>query len=184
MLDADAIVRQLQTRGEPLWLRYFETLGWAYVDFDGHLLRRKLSRRLFSDPSFRRQVNALVHPVVRDAITRSLTAFGQDVASPVVLDIPLLLESPWAKAVDEVWVVYATEDQQRQRIMDRDQLSPPEANQRIRSQMAMASKVAKADRVINNTASLTHLKREVCSLWEHVGGSAAVGEDFGDASDS
>ena len=181
VLDADALVHQLQVRGNVLWSHFFEELGWPYVDATGDLLRSKISRRLFSDHMFRRHIGDMVHPVVRQELKLSLAALKKAQIRLAVLDIPLLLESTWAKEVDEVWVVYATIEQQRQRVMDRDDLSSEEADQRIRSQMALARKIARADRVINNTGSFDHLKREVFTLWEHVGGLTAVSDEFEDS---
>ncbi|MCL5063922.1 MAG: dephospho-CoA kinase [Firmicutes bacterium] len=168
VLDADAIVHQLQARGNLLWSRYFQDLGWPYFDASGELLRSKVSRRLFSDSQFQQHISAVVHPIVHNVIQRHLREWQSTAFRPLILDIPLLLESSWADAVDEVWVVYATIEQQRQRVIDRDGLNGKEVDRRIASQMALAQKITQADRIINNTGSLDHLKREVFTLWEQV----------------
>ncbi len=168
VLDADAIVHHLQARGNLLWSRYFQDLGWSCFDASGELLRSKVSRRLFSDSQFQQHISAVVHPIVYSVIQRHLREWQSTASLPIILDIPLLLESSWAEAVDEVWVVYATIEQQRQRVIDRDGLNGKEVDRRIASQMALAQKITQADRIINNTGSFDHLKREVFTLWEHV----------------
>ncbi len=174
VIDADLLVHRMQMRGQSLWMKYFQELGLAMVDAHGQLLRRKIARRMFLDDTFRVYVSGLVHPLVQGEIARIQADLEQQGKGLIVLDIPLLIESQWDSRVDQVWVVYATLDQQCRRVQERDGLSREDAELRINSQMGLSQKMARADVVINNTGSLDHLKREVMNLWEHVGAYAAI----------
>ena len=178
VLDADALVHQLQSRGQLVWSVLFDAFGWPFFDADGRLARRKMARHIFRNPTLRHELGDLIHPWVRQELLRQMKALQARGVTPIILDIPLLLESGWDQEVDEVWVIYATVSQQRARIIERDGLAPSEADQRIQSQMALAQKVARADRVINNTGSLDQLEREVRTLWEHIGDCAVTTESF------
>lgn len=175
VIDADLLVHRMQVRGQSLWMKYFQELGFSMVDAHGHLLRRKIARRMFSDDTFRVYVSGMVHPLVQAEIAHTQAELERQGKNLIVLDIPLLIESQWDSRVDQVWVVYATLAQQYRRLQERDGLSREDAELRINSQMGLSQKMARADVVINNTGSLDHLKREVMSLWEHVGAYAAIG---------
>ncbi len=170
VVDADAVVRQLQERGQALWQLLFDQLGWPFFDAHGNLLRKRLASRLFSDERFRRELGTITHPIIRTVLNERHRALAAKGVSPIILDIPLLFESHWDQTVDEIWVVVASDSQQRTRIMARDGISEEEAQQRIQAQWPLAEKSARADRIIDNRGDLAQLEREVLSLWERVGG--------------
>jgi dephospho-CoA kinase len=83
-------------------------------------------------------------------------------AVPIVVQaIPLLFEAGLTDQVTEIWVVACTRDQQRQRLMDRNDLTVEQAEARIASQMLLAEKIALADRVLDNSGDLETLFRQV-----------------------
>lgn len=86
----------------------------------------------------------------------------------VVLDIPLLFESKLESLVDKIIVVSVTKDLQLERLMKRNQLTEEEAVSRIRSQMPLEEKTARADQVIDNSGTLEETKRqldEIMNSW-------------------
>lgn len=122
--------------------------------------RAALARLVFSDPSERRWLEALVHPLVRQRIE---TCLGRLRDEPVVvLMIPLLFEAGFDSLCDLIWVVdCGTEPEQRRRLIRRDGLTEQQAHQRMAAQWPMALKIARADVVIDNQGSLEELKANV-----------------------
>ncbi len=165
VIDADAIVHQLEARGRPGWRALREEFGWPVLTTSGDLMRRKLGRRIFLDPGVRRRVDDLIHPLVRGQLYDMLEQWEGAGGRLAVIDIPLLVENGWDVEVNEMWVVYVTREQQRRRIMARDGLSRDDAERRIAAQLPLAAKLTRAHRVINNTGSYGQLKREVEAVW-------------------
>ena len=131
---------------------------------------------VFGDPAARAEIGRLIHPLVRERMNQEVCKLSIDGERAVVLDIPLLVESETPYPVDEIWLVYATEEQRLTRIMERDGLSADDAKARMASQMPLSQKMARVQRVINNTGSLVQLRREVVELWQSVCDSKRIGE--------
>jgi dephospho-CoA kinase len=177
VIDADAIVHELQARGTPLLAKLAEAFGPGILRPDGSLDREGLGRMVFGDPAARRRLNALVHPAVGAEMLRRLEAAKASGAPLVVLDIPLLLEGRAARGNDpgraqtasdlagEVILVYAREDQQLERQMARDGSTREHASQRIRAQLSIEEKRKLADHVIDNSGSLEDTERQVRELY-------------------
>ncbi|MEW8978130.1 MAG: dephospho-CoA kinase [Symbiobacterium sp.] len=172
VIDADAIVHDLQRPGTPVTEAIAREFGPAVLRPDGSLDRAALGRIVFSDPARRRALEAIVHPAVRAEIERQVEALRREGRAAVVLDIPLLFETGWDKRVDEVWVVYVDETTQRARLMGRDGLSPAEAEARIAAQMSLEEKMRRADRVIDNRGDLARTRAQVLAAWQAVAGGA------------
>lgn len=167
VIDADAVTRRLEARGEEGWARLKREFGWPLLDAGGELMRRKLARAAFRDPKTLTRLNALIHPLVRGEMEREVARLEADGMPVVILDIPLLIETG-VERVDEVWVVYSTPDQQMARIMGRDRVGREAALERMRAQIPLDQKLRYADRVIDNTGSRRALKQEVRRLWQDV----------------
>ena len=92
LLDADAIVREIQEPGTPVFAAMVERWGDGIVTDDGTLDRQAVADRVFGDADELTALNAIVHPVVADEMTRRREALAGTDAT-VILDIPLLVES-------------------------------------------------------------------------------------------
>jgi len=180
VIDADAIVHELQAPGTPLVRAIADAFGADVVDASGALDRKALADRVFGDPEARRRLNALVHPPTAAEMARRLEAARGRDEPLVVLDIPLLLEgrqkgSGAARALplDAVIVVYAPEDVQVQRACARDGADPEEVKARVRAQMPIEEKRALADFVVDNAGSREATRRQVEALYRELTGDAA-----------
>jgi dephospho-CoA kinase len=177
VIDADAIVHELQAPGTPLLAQIAAAFGPEVLRPDGLLDRERLGRLVFADPAARKRLNDLVHPAVGSEMLRRLEAAKASGAPLVVLDIPLLLEGRAARGADparsktasdlagEVIVVYAHEAQQLERQVARDGSSREHALQRIRAQLSIEEKRTLADFVIDNSGSLGDTERQVRELY-------------------
>lgn len=152
VIDADLVARQVVEPGEPALEAIAEAFGPEVLDPTGRLDRAALARRVFGDESARERLNAIVHPAVREAMTRQLEALARRVPPPAfaVLVVPLLFETGMQTMADTVWTVSVPPALQRERLLARDPLSPEEADARIASQWPLERKLALSDRVLDN----------------------------------
>ena len=169
IVDADAIARDVVAPGGPAYDAVVRVFGPDVVRPDGTLDRKALAERVFTDAAARRQLNALTHPHIRRRMTeeasRLASAPGVEV---IVLDIPLLLETSDGRNLDleGIVVVDADDDVRVARLMARDGFSEVDARRRLKAQMALRDKVARADWVIDNNGSLEETRAQVRALWE------------------
>lgn len=164
VIDADAIVREVQAPGHGVYDAIVEHFGPAIVGDDGILDRQALADRVFTDDEALATLNGLVHPAVAAEIARRLDAAAatDDV---VVLDVPLLVESGRgdmaALVVVDVDPEVAVERLVRHRGMRAD-----DARARMARQAARADRLARADLVIDNSGDLDSLHAQVDRVWE------------------
>jgi len=172
LVDADAIVHELQASGQPLFAALVEEFGPGVVADDGSLDRAALGAIVFRDASARERIGHLTHgPVIAEMMRRAerATAAG---APLVVLDVPLLFEGRVAGpgsasriSYQETVLVWVPEEIQIERTVARDRCSRDEALRRIAAQLPIDEKRAMADHVIDNSGSPEETTRQVESLY-------------------
>jgi dephospho-CoA kinase len=164
IVDADAIVRDLQRAGSPLLARLAERFGAQIVGADGELDRPGLAAIAFRDDKALADLNDLVHPAVRAEIASRIAAeAGTD--HVVVVDTPLLEVKP-ESGFAAVIVVDAPVDVAVARLVARRGMDEADARARIAKQIGREERLAKADRVIDNSGDLNVLDEQVEELWE------------------
>lgn len=173
VIDADAIVHEMQEAGEPLLAEMVAAFGPDILDANGALDREALGRIVFSDPAQRARLGAIVHPKVGAEMAHRLAAARASGAPLVVLDVPLLLEGREAgrgapAPYECVIVVWAPEGAQLERQMRRDGRDRDEALRRIRSQMSLDEKRRLADHVIDNSGSPEETEQQVRALYKRL----------------
>ncbi|NET39910.1 MAG: dephospho-CoA kinase [Cyanothece sp. SIO1E1] len=155
ILDADIYARAAVQLGSPVLTQIKQRYGPTILLPDETLDRRHLGEIVFKDPAERQWLEQQIHPYVRDRMTTALHNLPPD--QTVVLAIPLLFEANLTHWVTEIWVVFCPENQQIERLMQRDRLTLEQAQARINSQMAMAQKVARADVGLDNSTTAENL---------------------------
>lgn len=148
VLDADREARRV-TATDAVTARIRARFGDAvFSPADGALDRAALADRVFADPAAKRDLEAIIHPAVRTALTARLDAWLGEGTS-VVLDIPLLLESGWQARCDHCLFVDSSpevrEARGRSRGWDAGEVARREANQ-----TDLATKRAAAGAVVQN----------------------------------
>ena len=164
-IDADLVYRELVGRGQPLLRRLADHFGASIIAEDGSLDRPALGKIVFSDPQKLRELDELTHPAVIDEIDRRVAAID---AGVVVIDAVKLIESGHADHCNQVWVVTVDTDVQMTRLMNRNRLPALEARRRIEAQPPMAPKLARADRVIDNSGTLEETMAQVDAGWREI----------------
>ena len=139
--------------------------GADLFDADGRLDRAELARRAFSDPERTAELNAIVHPEVRRRVSELLAAAAP---RPVVLDVPLLLESPLASVVTTWVFVESGTERREQRARERG-WSPQERALRESRQTDLETKRRRADHLLENNGSIDDLETHVDALLAELG---------------
>lgn len=171
LIDADAIVHELQGPGSPLLGEMVREFGPGILDANGALARETLGQIVFADAEKRARLGAIVHPRVGVEMARRLEAARARGVPLVVLDVPLLLEGRAGASglpYEAVIVVWAPESVQLERQMRRDGRDRDESLRRIRAQMPLDEKRRLADHVIDNSGSLEDTERQVRALYRQL----------------
>lgn len=163
VIDADAIVREVQSPGTPVLAAMAERFGPSIVQADGSLDRQAVADIVFTDAQALADLNAIVHPAVTAEIARALEeAAGTD--DVVILDVPLLVESGRDDMAGLV-VVDIDPDLAVARLIEHRGFREDDARARIARQASRSERVARADRVIDNSGSLEDLDAQVADVW-------------------
>jgi dephospho-CoA kinase len=130
---------------------------------DGQIDRSRLARIVFSDPDALKLLEAIVHPLVGQAVDILISRSKQDV---VVIEAIKLLESPLGESCDAIWVTYAPPELQIVRLVQKRGMSIEAARQRVRAQSPQREKIAVADKVIRNEGPFEDTWRQVATAWQ------------------
>lgn len=159
VLDADIYAREAVQLGSPVLKAIAQRYGSDILLPDGTLNRRQLGQIVFSSPNERRWLEQQIHPYVRARLVEAMHELPPQ--NTPVLVVPLLFEAGMTELVTEIWVVYCSEQQQIERLMQRDQLTLEQVQARINSQIPIEEKAARADVVLDNSSTLEALLRQV-----------------------
>ena len=164
VLDADAVVHQLYD-GEAV-----AAIEKAFpgTSRDGRIDREELSRRVVGSPEALKQLEAIVHPLVRAAQARFLADAERSGAPVAVLDVPLLFETGGDRRVDAVVVVSAPADVQRARTLDRGGMTAEKFEALLQKQMPDDEKRRRADFVVDTSQSFDSARAQVRAILESV----------------
>lgn len=165
VLDADAIARYVVEPGTPGLAAVVERFGDTVLRPDGCLDRRALASIVFSDDAARADLNAIVHPLVRQ-VAADLERQLPDPYVIAVHMIPLLVETGQSRDFDAVVVVDIPEEVQLARLMARDGLDRDAACARLRAQASRDERLAVANVVINNDCAPEELPPRVDAAWD------------------
>ena len=163
VVDADAIVREVQRPGTPVFAAMVERFGNGIVADDGTLDRQAVADLVFGDAEALADLGAIVHPAVATEIARRMEE-EEETDHVVILDVPLLVESGRDDLVALVVVDVDPEIAVR-RLVEQRGMREDDARARMARQVGREERLAKADHVIDNSGSLEQLHAAVDSLW-------------------
>ncbi|HCT8718319.1 TPA: dephospho-CoA kinase [Staphylococcus aureus] len=168
VVDADKAAREAVKKGSKGLAQVQEVFGDEAIDENGEMNRRYMGDLVFNHPEKRLELNAIIHPIVRDIMEEEKQEYLKQ-GYNVIMDIPLLFENELENTVDEVWVVYTSESIQMDRLMQRNNLSLEDAKARVYSQISIDKKSRMADHVIDNLGDKLELKQNLERLLEEEG---------------
>lgn len=155
VFDADSYAREAVQPESPIFERIVERYGESIQLPEGGLNRQQLGEIVFKNPVERQWLEEQIHPYVRDRLLNVLNQSSPQ--DTLVFSIPLLFEAQMSDLVAEIWVVYCSEEQQIERLMRRNNLTLEQAQMRIDSQMPLAEKCQRGDRLLNNSSTQSQL---------------------------
>lgn len=160
VVDADKAAREAVKKGSKGLAQVREVFGDEAIDENGEMNRRYMGDLVFNHPEKRLELNAIIHPIVRDIMEEEKQEYLKQ-GYNVIMDIPLLFENELENTVDKVWVVYTSESIQMDRLMQRNNLSLEDAKARVYSQISIDKKSRMADHVIDNLGDKLELKQNL-----------------------
>jgi len=153
VIDSDAISRQVTAPGGAAMDRIAEQFGARFITPEGGLNRDVMRELVFADAGAKKQLEAIVHPLVGEETARQA---AQAASACIVFDVPLLVESGrWRQRVDQVLVVDCSEATQVSRVMARNGWTREAVERVIAGQASRDQRLAAADICIYNDAPLS-----------------------------
>ena len=168
VIDADLIAREVVARGTPGLDAVVAEFGPGVLTAEGDLDRPAMGALVFADPSARKRLEAIIHPLVHRRSAELEAAADPDAV--VVHDIPLLAEVGRAGQFDAVVVVDVPPDVQVTRMVEDRGWTREDAESRIAAQASRADRLAIATHVIDNTGTLDALRRRVEEVYAELAG--------------
>ncbi|WP_349583286.1 dephospho-CoA kinase [Leuconostoc citreum] len=167
IVDADVVAREVVEPGTHTLEAIKLAFGPGVIE-NGVLNRSQLGNIVFGNQSELQRLNAIMQPAIRSVMADKINFWRTQHVPVLILDIPLLFEREYDKNyhVDKIIVVSADPEVQLARLKSRDSLDERQAKNRMRTQMPIAEKVARADYVINNNGDKSQLKAQVENLIE------------------
>lgn len=161
VIDSDLLAREVLERGSPGYDLVVARFGDAILR-DGEIDRSALAAIVFSDPTARKELEAIIHPMVRERAEKIASRAGDRI---VINQIPLLFETSGAKRFDYVITVESDESVRRSRLRERG-LKDYEIDKRFAAQASDSQRASISNVVISNNGSIDDLTRKVESIWE------------------
>ena len=167
VVDADAVVHQLQKPGGQLYQVLVDHFGEKILLENGELNRPLLASLIFSNPEEQEWSKRTQGEIIREELASLRNQFAESEAL-FFMDIPLLFEQDYASWFDETWLVYVNRDVQLERLMKRDQISKEAAESRLNSQWPLERKISLSSHSLNNNGNQEQLIAQVVQLLEEM----------------
>lgn len=161
IIDADVVAREVVTPGQSAYETIIAHFGESILDKVSNIDRAKLKQIVFNDASKRSWLEALLHPIIRDAMRLQ----SDKASSPYCIEvIPLLIETLPHPELNRILVVDVSVDTQIKRLKERDKLDAALIKKILAAQISRKERLAHADDVITNEGDLKTLTKVVDAL--------------------
>jgi dephospho-CoA kinase len=171
IIDTDILARQVVEPGQPALVEIQQTFGSDVIDPNGQLNRKALATRVFANPAEREQLEAIVHPRIREAWQASVHGLAARGTGAVAVVIPLLYETDAAAAFDYVICVACSGSTQRKRLLARG-WDESELTQRVAAQWAIEKKMQLSHFVAWTEGSIDLHAAQIDRILQRIGHSA------------
>jgi dephospho-CoA kinase len=172
IIDADKLGHETYRQGTDTHRAVLQAFGPDVAGADGEIDRKALGEKVFADPEARRRLEAIVWPAIRRLAEERLAELRAKGTAIAVLEAAVLIEADWLPLVDEVWLVAVSPETARRRLMERNGLSPEQAEARLRAQLPNEKRRPYAQVVIENDGTVEELRRAVDEAWSKLQASA------------
>lgn len=167
LVDADVIAREIVQKGEPLLEQLKALLGKEVLLSDGQLNRAWLRRQIFADECLKKQVNDLMHPLIRERAQQQL-AVAESQAAWVMYSVPLLFENALEMICHAVIVVDILPDLQISRGAMRDGVTEADIRRIMTAQLSREQRLSRANFVIDNSGSRVQTRLQCADLYRQI----------------
>jgi dephospho-CoA kinase len=164
-IDADQLAREVVAPGTPGLTAVIEKFG-SNLLVDGQLDRAALGQIVFSDTSKRKDLEAIIHPLVKALARKRISELPAD--SIVIYNVPLLVEASVDLEFDKVVTVEAPAEKQIERLVTIRKMSVDEAVKRVESQASPAQRANAADVILNSNQDLHLMLKDARRLWQQI----------------
>lgn len=164
VVDADMLAREVVQAGSEGLASIVDAFGERVLCADGNLNRPLMREIMLAEPTARAQLNAIVHPRVRELMIHRLAEYHYDENAYQIMSVPLLLENGLEKYADAVVVIDVDLQTQMNRLRARDNADDAAIQRMIKIQMARQDRIARAHFVIDNAGSMSLTQRQLDEL--------------------
>lgn len=167
IIDFDILARQVVEPGKPAWEKIVEYFGKNVLQEDSCLDRKKISAIVFQNPSKRKILESITHPLIFEEFENRLNDISLNYPGTIVHGVmPLMIEIGLQGLFQKVIVVYISRARQIRRLVDRDKISVEHAENILKAQVPVEEKLRYADFIINNEGALDETRIQVERLWQ------------------
>lgn len=163
LFSADLVCHELMLPDAAGWLEIVAAWGERFLRPDRAIDRGLMRDAVFRNEAMRRQLESILHPLIRQELKRKMEA-AEGLGGRCVVEIPLLFEVGWQDQFDATIAVYAPESVCVTRIVARDGIGEEAARRILAAQMPPEEKAAMATHVISNTGLWVQTVQQVSSL--------------------
>ena len=175
VIDADRLGHRAYEPKTAAFEQVVGVFGDAVVAADGTIDRRALGAKVFGQPSELKKLTDIVWPEIRRLADLEMEAErARRPDGVIVLEAAVMVEAGWQRSLDEVWVVAVELEVAIERAMARDGLAADEVRARLDAQTSNAERRRHADVVIDNSAGLDELHRQLDRQWKRVAGKSGA----------
>jgi len=168
-IDFDVLSRTVVEPGKPAWTEIVDYFGEHILRKDRSVDRKKLADIVFENKEKREQLERLLHPRIGEEFTRIVAEYtSRGPESVIQAVVPLLFETDMQHLFDKVLVVYAPEEVQIERLMERDTIDCQSAAAMLASQWPIEKKKGLGHFVVDNSGSLDRTRAQIEDVWRHI----------------
>ena len=161
VIDTDIISRQVVEPSQPALQQICQAFGDEILTTYGELDRAKLKSMVFAEPDKRKQLEAILHPIIKNEMLRQASLLD---TAYCIFAIPLLIEANQTDLIDRILVIDAPDELRRQRIKQRDHMQDQQINEIFAAQLSRQTRLDHADDIIHNDSDLERLRTQVIDL--------------------
>ena len=166
-IDFDVLSRVVVETGKPAWEDIVAYFGKQVLNEDQTLNREKLREIVFRDLEEKKKLEGFLHPRISEEFVKMVDEYTRDDPRAIIQAVvPLLIETNMQALFHHILMVYATEDEQKKRLMARDGCSEEMAMNMIRSQISVEEKKGYCDLIVDNSGPEEETRGQVEKLWK------------------
>ena len=173
-IDADQLAREVVEPGTPGLAAIHREFGDSVIA-DGALDRAALAAIVFSNTDKRKQLEAIVHPLVKQLAAKRIAELPSD--SIVIYNVPLLVEAAVDLDFNKVVTVEAPAEKQIERLVSIRKMNRAEAERRVAAQASPVQRANAADVILNSNKDLLLLLKDARKLWQQIEHEAFSGSN-------